>query len=146
MGFAERMTKEIKKYDKDLILLRDDHGRLSLWREVNQVEYFDLDGISFGYSYPKKQLVFHMTNNFSASGKPVEWGLVPVLNRLRAMDLKSRPEWFEEFMNLEEKEAKSKERDFENTVESFMYEFRDSVKKTFSDTNTSLMNKRIKGV
>jgi hypothetical protein len=91
------------------------------------------DGSVLRVKVPEKQLVFHLTHNWSPRGTPVEWGLLPIMNRLKCIDIYNNYGWFDQIMTEAEKQDEGKKRDFNNTVESFMYEFRDAVKKTTSD-------------
>jgi len=90
----------------------------------------------------KTDYVFSLTDTWTINGEPRDWGIDPVLNRLRAHDLAHNPDLFKQLEQSQEKREKSKRRDFSNSVESFMYDFRDQFAKATNEINTSpLMGK-----
>lgn len=104
-------------------------------------DVFDYNGTKILASRPQPQPVMDLTDNWNIGGTPVEWGIEPILARLKAIDIASNPTLFEDMMKGYEKLAESKERDFTNNVESFLLDFRRQFAKTFNDINTSTMEK-----
>lgn len=141
MKFREHaITRSIREYDRDLYA-KSTHGRVDIMRKNASYESYDIDGERVLFLRPADQLVMSLTDNWSASGEPRDWGIEPILARLRAMDLWSRPEFFEEIELGNEKVRESEKRDLSNNVESFLYDFRSAFKRTFADYNMSTVNK-----
>ncbi len=57
------------------------------------------------------------------------------------MDLSKNEDLFKDMDEVDDEKDASEKRDFSNTVESFLYDYRSQFKKTFNDVNTSLMKK-----
>jgi hypothetical protein len=141
MGRVESITRELQNYDGQLFAKRV-QGRIDVMRKGHRMEYCgQLDDGALYHSRRADHYIFSLTENWSVSGKPVDWGILPILARLKAIDCWSRDDFMQELEESYEKNKKSKERDFSNTVESFMYEFRSAFKKTFNDINTSTLPK-----
>jgi len=111
-------------------------------RESYRYLPYDLDGLRLLVSVPSPHHIFSLTDTWTASGEPVEWGLEPLLHRLKAMDLWNRQDFVEEFIEQAEKEEESEKRSFRNNTEAFLKDFRRQFAKTFEDVNTSTMEKK----
>lgn len=141
MGRAERITSAVKTHDSQLYCERNMEGKLCIFRNGYSWENHHLaDGNLLRVLRPTPHLVFALTNNWSIRGEAVDWGIEPVMARLKAMDL-----WNNDLVaRLEEQEIKDEEssaRQRQNTTESFLYEFRSQFKKTFENVNTASMAK-----
>jgi hypothetical protein len=87
-----------------------------------------------------------LTDTWGPKGKPVEWGVEVILQRLKAHDLWRDDTFVERFLAEQVKEDESKQRDVRNSLEGFLEEMHSSFKKATSDINTSLMNKKRGGI
>jgi hypothetical protein len=127
MSRVAQITRAVRRYDKELFAkkLREPFGSIGVYRK-------DKSGPSF---------VFALTENWTINAPPREWGIEPVIARLRAMDLWTVETAFDRFDRQEKKSEEQKERNRKHNVESFLHEFRGEFKKTFAGVNTSLMNK-----
>lgn len=74
-------------------------------------------------------------------GRPAPWGLLPIINRLKAIDLWNNPDYLDEMERNNDKVDEGKKRDFRNTVESFMKDYRPVFAKAFNGVNTSTLKK-----
>lgn len=127
MTRVTQITKAVKRYDRGLYAkrVREPFGCISIYRKDNG-----------GHSF-----VFSLTKNWTFKTDPVDWGIEPILARLKAMDLWTVETAFDRIAKDEEKIKEAKARNLHNNVESFLTEFRGQFAKTFSNVNTSLMNK-----
>lgn len=139
MGRAERITEYIKRYDHELYC-EDREGKLCIYRKGSRVEYYDVEGDSYGFVRPDPHFVLALTHNWKQSGYPVEWGLHPIYERLQSSDLWKRDMVSEIEENYAKKEQ-SDQRKLSNDTESFLKDFRRSFAKSFDDVNTSAMDK-----
>jgi hypothetical protein len=87
------------------------------------------------------QFVFAITDNWKATGRPVEWGLVPLITKLKACDLTRNPLLFENLIADYEKDEANKEKERMNSFEAMAYELAPAFKKDFAYINTSSMDK-----
>ncbi len=93
----------------------------------------------FGGHHPN--LLMSLTDTWTASGKPVSWGIEVVLNRIKAHDLWRDDTFVERWIKDQDKIEQGREKDFRNNVESFLYDFRSQFHKATNEINTSNLNK-----
>lgn len=140
MGRIERITREIQAYDRELYCDKGKEGMLCIYRKSKRAEHYQLeDGVWLTSVRPAPHLIFPLTDNWNVKGKPVDWGIVPILQRLKALDLWNRDivSDIEEEYDKDKKESARKQK---NNTESFLYEFRSQFKKTFNDVRTANMD------
>ena len=141
MGRETRITSEIKRQDAKLYCKRNTEGKLCIFRDGHSWESHSLeDGSSLKVLRPTPYFVCALTHNWKLQGIAVDWGIEPVLARLRAMDLWER-DLVSEIIRNEEKHELAMDRQRKNATEDFLLEFRNDFKKTFKDVNTSSMEK-----
>lgn len=143
MGWREtRLTQFVKRYDEKLFVQKNYKGIQQIMREHFQLHPYDVDGITIHCLEPAHFHVVSLTDNWMDSGTPVEWGMLPIWNRLSEIDGQKRHSFVNDEMHRnQEKREKSKERARANMMEAKAYELRDAFKKTFSDVNTASMDK-----
>lgn len=137
---VESINRALKNHDSDLFCKKESHG-VNVYRRNTAWEEFWLDGSRFLYSRPSPQFILCLTDTWTVKGKPVEWGIEPIINRIKSIDSASS---FNEVNNLVanlEKAEETKEKDRKNKFESMAYEMRGVYKKAFSDINTSSLEK-----
>lgn len=129
MGRVKEITRAVKGHDGCLYAQETKPGRIDIYRKSK-----------FGGSPPN--FLFSLTDTWAPAGRPIPWGAEVVLNRLKAMDLWRDDTFVEQLIQDAEKQEKSKERAFKNTIESFLYDFRSEFHKATSDINTASMAKK----
>lgn len=141
MGRAEVITRAVKQYDRELYCGRDKEGKLCIFRKSLRWEAYELEeNVVLRVARPAPHLVFPLTDNWKSQGMPVDWGVMPILDRLRAHDLHNR----DLVRELEKEYDKNKEqlaRESHNQAEACASEMRNQFKKAFADVNTSSMAK-----
>jgi hypothetical protein len=111
---------------------------MCVWCDHKRYESFTYaKGVGLKVLKVDPYLVMALTDTWSVSGEPVEWGVDVVLNRLKAIDLSKNPDIFKDMDELDEKVEERKQKDMSNSIESFLYDFRSQFKKTFNDINVS---------
>jgi hypothetical protein len=140
VGRARLISNMIYGHDNKLFCEKNREGKLCIYRKGHRVEYYELEGDHVGFVRPAPHFILALTHNWLESGYSVEWGLLPIMARLRAMDLWSR-DIATESMKETEKANLSKERDLSNKNESFLKEFRRPFAKAFEGVNTANMDK-----
>lgn len=143
MGRAERITLKIRDHDYKLYCKRME-GKLCIFRESQRIESYLLDEGTVIHSVrPAPHFIMALTDNWQMKGQEVDWGIEPIMARLKAMDL-----WHRDIVSdieaQEEKFAKASERKMKTDNEAFLYDFRDKFKKTFNDVNTANLSKKHK--
>lgn len=119
---------ELKAHDRDLYAERMGNGVIHVYRKHAD-------------SLGPTQFVFALTDDWKATGRPVEWGIVPLITKLKACDLTSNPMLFENLIADYEKHDAAKESDRKNSFEAMAYDLAHGFKKDFRYTNTSSLDK-----
>ena len=133
MSRALVLTKHLRAYDRELYAscekhpLRDDKVMYVLRR--NRVRPHE------------PHFIFALTQDWSPKGRPVEWGIEVVMNRIKAMDLWKDETIVDRVIRDGEKIEESEKREARNTIESFLKDFRREFAKGTNHINTSLLNK-----
>lgn len=126
---AKEVNRVVKGYDKYLFARRECNGGLHVYRRTPS------------NSACPYQFVFALTDSWTASGRPVDWGLEVVLNRLRAIDCWKSENIFKQLEIDREKAEESRKRGMATTIEAFLYDFRRDFAKATNDINTSSLAK-----
>jgi hypothetical protein len=139
--FEKSYTRALKSYDKDLFAKRNQNGVMCVFRKAKRFEpvlvsddfkLFNLiDGIQF---------IFAITENWTLSTKPRQWGIEFVLNRIKEIDCWDNERMLEELDLKNEKVEASKRRSFKNETEAFFAdnrkEFADGIDEIVGCTHT----------
>jgi len=144
VGRADRITRELKNHDSLLYCDWGKAGRLCVFRKSTRWESYRLDEdavLSVARSTP--HLIFALTDTWNERGEPKDWGIEPILARIKAIDLWNR-DLAEEIIQGAEKDLETAARDRRNTTESFLLDFRKQFAKSFDDVNTANMSKKDK--
>lgn len=135
MGLEERrksLNRVLQGHDSCLFVQETKIGRLDIYRKS-----------SMGDSQP--HFIFSITDDWSPKGRPVEWGVDIVLNRIKAHDLWRDENFVDTIMRDLEEGPEKQKRALKNSIESFMYDFHSDFKKATGDINTSGLKKIHKG-
>ena len=128
-SLTRKYHKIVRGYDYCLYAERAGSGAIHVYRK-----------------HPSKlgptQFVFAITDNWQANGKSVEWGEVPLIYKLKAIDAMTNPDFFEDLVASYRANDASEERKMRNSFEAMASEMYPAFKKTFYDTNTTGMDKK----
>lgn len=140
---AKRITNAIQTHDRELYAKHDGKA-IRIYRKCKELrrEMLKAD-VSVWNVVRNDHLVMSITDTWGVTGKPVDWGIEPIMARLRALDLWNESNLADKFFKDEEKLEKSKDREFKNTVESFLYDFKSQFQAATKDINTANMSKKI---
>lgn len=137
---ARRLTRAVSGYDRELFVKREGET-LRVLRKATRFLSYEVDGQHLLYSVSAPHVIFHLTDNWTVNGKPVEWGVEPLLSRLRAIDSHKRDVAGEIIENQKKSEEISK-KDFRNNNEAFLKDFRRQFSKAFNNINTSTLDRK----
>lgn len=132
--FEQSYTKALKRYDKDLFARRNQDGVLCVFRKQKRFEPVVVsDTFKFLNLIEGIQYIFSLTENWTLSTKPRQWGIDRVLERIREIDGWENERMFDEIDRKNEAVDKSKERSFRNETEAFFADHRSEFVKTFDE-------------
>jgi hypothetical protein len=136
------VTQVIKTHDSKLFCKRIE-GKLCVFRQTSKWEHYLIDDQNYLFARSNPYFVFALTDNWRFDGNPVDHGLVPIVERLKAIDLWARDIAGEcEASLLKEEETNLRKRRSDN--EAFLKDYRREFAKTFNDINTSSLAKKDK--
>lgn len=127
-GRINYLNRELKTHDSQLFVQETKAGRLDVYRKS-----------SFGGHPP--HYIFSLTDSWTTEGKPIEWGVDVIINRIKAHDIWRDDSFVENIIRDLEKAEEGKKRDFRNSVESFLLDFRRQFAKATDSVNTGTLNK-----
>lgn len=128
MGRAETLTKHLKRHDCELFASCGPTGVVFVCRNNRGKPH-------------EPHFIFALTDNWSMKGEPRDWGIEPVLNRIKAMDLWRDDSFVENFIKEHDKKTESDDRARRSDMESFLIEFRRQFARATNDINTATMQK-----
>lgn len=128
MRRVKELNRVLSSYDRNLYSQCLRYPRIDIYRKSD-------------YAMSPPHFLFALTDNWKVDGRPVEWGIELVLDRIRANDLWRDDSFVENYLKLTDKWKESKERDRKNNMESFLYDFRSEFHKATKDINTALLPK-----
>lgn len=134
---VRRITSELKKYDPMLYAERDNRGCIHIYRQSFRWDQYSLEDYLLLCQMPQPHLVTSLTDNWSASGKPVEWGLEPLMRKVRMSDLWHDDTQADKLIDQYEKADESKRRKFKNDAEGFFSDNHKHFQRTLGDINTA---------
>lgn len=134
--WLERVTREVRKYDDQLYAQRSDDGVPCVFRKRKSVERHEIGNCVILKVVDRPDLVFPLTDNWLFSGHSVEWGIEPILHKLRSCDQASR-DIFQEMNKHNERVDESRKKDFSNKIEAWAYDARKAFAKSTDHINTS---------
>ncbi len=140
MTRAQRITREIQTYDPYLFAKKE-NGMIRIFRRVKRLEYLEFEGKMVGFLKEDPHLVCALTHNWSVNGEVVEWGILPIMEKIRSCDLWKNEKIADELIASYEKAAESRDRHTKNETEAFLSEFRPQFARAFDDVNTSTLAK-----
>ena len=110
---AREITRHIKHLNPNFYCKRDGES-LRIWEKRYRHRPFMLDDNSTLFALvPDDYIVCSLTDNWGFSGKPRDWGILPIINHLQKIDWRRYEKLKAECLKEEEKAAESKERDKE---------------------------------
>lgn len=127
-----RINWHLKGYDSKLFCRDMGSGLLGLYRKPVK----EIDAPHF---------IFPLTKDWTMRTEAAEWGIEPLMLKLRESDGWSRADIIEKLEAEYSKAEASKSRDLKNKAESFFSDNHSEFKKAFGDINTSNMDMK-KGV
>jgi len=141
VGERERvLTKHLKAHDSKLYAKREEYGAIHVYRETVGFDVCDWEGGKLLISRLQPHFVFALTDNWTVTGKPIEWGIEPVMARVKEMDLWNQ-NTLEKILAHNQAIDESNDRSRMTNHEAFAADIRSQFKKAFSDVNVSSLEK-----
>lgn len=140
-GIDQRLTNKLKKYDRKLYAYRAPTGVTMIMREADRMEASDFHQEEEDPALLNPQFIFACTSDLSLRGQPQEWGIEPILNQLKGMDVWRDGSWLKERKVRIEREKADEERQQKNQIRAIAADARKDFAKATNDINTSTIEK-----
>lgn len=129
MTRAERLTQAVRSYDSALYVIQASTGAYQVWRKEFPKDW---DGLTFS-ARSEKQFILALTNDWTLNGTPVEWGIDPLLNKLKEMDAWRDDSYYGQMVKERDINEANKHRRFKNNVRAMALDVRKEVAKASND-------------
>lgn len=110
-GHTRRVYLEVSRFCDRLTARRESSGAIHVYEKTVGWEPFYYQGINYLIVRPNYELVFPLTLDWRVNGKPIEYGLEVVLDRLKQHDAHVRTKFLEERRLENEKVDKARIKD-----------------------------------
>ncbi len=138
-GRAKQIDRYLKEYDSKLYA-KARYGRIDVLRKGERLVAYDLGSWSLVAPIREDHLVMSLTHDWSVTGRPVDWGIEPLLARLKFSDL-WRHDIASDVIKAKERELASTDRALDNQTEAFWKENRRAWAKNFDTVNRSNLSR-----
>lgn len=140
-----RLNGELWSFDSELFAKRAENGAICVWRRSSRYQRHENvlgENVDLVASVPNDHLIFALTSDWTIHGVPVDRGTLPVLERLRAMDLRNR-DLAEENIKFRDEQKRKSKRHISNEAEAFWKDNRRAFAKSVDHIRTCNMDKKI---
>lgn len=137
----KRLNQHIRAYDSDLYAHRTDQGMIQVMRKSVRWDAFEWDGLTVQYLKPQHQPVLPLTERWNYQSQPCEWGIEPILERLKFMDGWRDDTYWEEMKKNRESDKENRSRAQRNELRAAAADCRRDFAKAVNDINTSALEK-----
>lgn len=138
---VSRITRELRNFDRRLFAHRRADGMIQIIRQADRLEASNYlqDDPELTPLHP--QFIIALTDNWNTTGKPVEWGIEPIMNQLKSMDSWRNTRILDQLREKREREARDKERTQRNELRAQALDMRRDFARATNGINTSTLAK-----
>lgn len=138
---VQRINRELQWYDRELFASELAPGNVRIYRKARRWDCHAWGGAVLKISRVQPLLVLSLTDNWSMNGNPVEWGLEPIMDRLKEIDDWRNPRRHEELEKKEQRRDEIKKQSQRNELKATAYDLRREFAKATNDINTATVEK-----
>lgn len=137
-----RIEQTIKMHDPLLFLNKNYKGELQVMRESFKMVPHDIDGKTVLVKMPNHHYIMSLTEDWTGKTRPVDWGLEPIIKRIKEIDDWGSESSFERLLKENAKRDEIKSKRFASLTEDAVKEWRKDFKKHTSDILTHSVEKK----
>lgn len=136
------LAKELKAYDRELVLHQDDHTKkVTIMRKKTYWETVEFEGKTIQYSRTYPDYVISLTKDWKMNSEPVDWGIEPVLNKIKESDPWRDSNYFTDFVKQRENLEAMRRESKRGQIRDLAYDMRREFARATNDINTSTLAK-----
>lgn len=139
-GRVRRINEVVSQYDRKLFAQAAGEKVLIL-RRGDRLEASDFNQSAPDLARLNPQLVLALTHNWKVDGKPVEWGLEPLMHQLKSMDSWADPDMYRNMVKKRERDQAEEERALKNDIRARAADMRKEFARATNDVNTASLEK-----
>ena len=136
----QNIERALKRFDH-LLFLKKDAVKTHVMRVGFRPVQYDIDGQTLVVKTRDDHYVMSLTEDWRLESRPVEWGELPIIERMREIDSHNPDSIVNRMEELNAKADESKQRDFLRRTEDSIREWQPIFKEAVKDINTSTMKK-----
>lgn len=137
-----QISRLLNRYDSDLRVKTYIDGAMGIIRKKRRWGSYKLpDGTHLWFGFDDDQLVLPITDTWIESGKPVDWGIEPILWQIQKLDSWRDDGDYDRFVKERERQKENKQREHRNEFKALAYDCRREFAKATNDINTSTLDK-----
>lgn len=137
MDRAGCLTRHLKAYDRMLFAKKYD-GVIHVFRKTVRYEACAWNGGTLLYTKDDRAHVLSLTKDWTVNGQSVDWGVEPVMARLKEIDGWNK-QLFDEMLENHRKVDEGKDKAFKSQNEDFLKDFRREFAKAYNGFNVAQM-------
>lgn len=136
-----RLNQTVKKLDPDLYVIENSSGMRQIWRKAKRK---DLEGLEeSGRTELSNELILALTDTFTLRGKPVDWGLEPIVSQLKSMDSWRDDRIYDDMVERRKRQEEWSKESQRHEIRARAADMRKDVARAFNDVNTSTLDKKV---
>lgn len=132
----DRINEEVRKYDSRLYAVRGYQGATQIRRKMERETFPGFSEDEAAESSPVV-LVLALTDTWKASGRPVDWGLEPLMAQVRSMDSWSQGNFLDSMRRARERKEEDRKQSLRNEVRARAADLRKDFAKATNEINTA---------
>lgn len=137
-----QISQLLKRYDSDLIPRRFMDGALGIMRKRRGFDFYRFgDHSVLWFARDWEDLVLPVTDNWSETGNPVDWGIEPIFWKIQQLDGWRDDGDYDRFCEDREQRRRNRDRAFRNEMRARAADLRREFARATNDINTSTVDK-----
>jgi hypothetical protein len=135
------LTQHLKGHDKDLYAEQSLNGLVTVQRRSVHWQSVAWEKGVLHYSRPISQFVLALTDTWQLQGNPVDWGIEPVLSRIKELDAYRDDSMLDQMRKERERTEELKQKSFRSEIRARAYDLRKEFAQATNEINTSTLAK-----
>lgn len=138
---VEILNKHLKGHDRYLYAIRTGNDMVQVYRQSTRWDSYEVDGKTLTVSRPNPQFIIALTADWTLRSKPVEWGIEPLMWKLKEMDSWRDDRQLEKIRRERETRAELTKRAERNETRAIAADLRRDFARETNDVNTSTLER-----
>jgi hypothetical protein len=135
-----RLTQTLSQYDRSLFAQKTASGMIQVWRKADKWNAADLCYEETESSQPM-QFIFALTDDWTLTGKVVDWGIEPVMHHVYELDTWSKISFLDDIRKQRDRAKSVRQQSQRNEIRARAYDMRKEFSEATNEINTSTLEK-----